>query len=35
MHNFHSPLEWACLEEMESAVRVLLELARLWSRESV
>lgn len=33
MHNFHSPLEWACLEEMENAVRVLIELAREWSRE--
>ncbi len=33
MHNFHSPLEWACLEEMETAVRVLIELAQLWGRE--
>ena len=33
MHNFHSPLEWACLEEMEQAVEVLLELAKLWGRE--
>jgi len=33
MHNFHSKLEFACLEQMQSAVRVLLELARLWSRE--
>jgi tripeptide aminopeptidase len=30
-HNFHSPLEWTCLEEMATAVRVLLELARVWS----
>jgi tripeptide aminopeptidase len=29
-HNFHSPLEWTCLEEMATAVRVLVELARLW-----
>ncbi|MGE0492980.1 MAG: peptidase T [Vulcanimicrobiota bacterium] len=34
MHNFHSRLEFACLEEMESAVDVLLELAALWSQES-
>jgi len=33
MHNFHSPLEFACLEEMETAVRVLIELAQLWGRE--
>jgi tripeptide aminopeptidase len=29
-HNFHSPLEWTCLEEMETAVKVLVELAKLW-----
>lgn len=33
MHNFHSPLEFACLEEMEGSVRVLLELAQLWGSE--
>ncbi len=33
MHNFHSPLEFACLEQMESAVKVLLELAQLWGKE--
>ncbi len=33
MHNFHSPLEFACLEEMESAVKVLIELAQLWGKE--
>ena len=33
MHNFHSPLEFACLEEMETAVKVLVELARFWGRE--
>ncbi len=33
MHNFHSPLEFACLEQMESAVKVLVELAQLWGRE--
>jgi tripeptide aminopeptidase len=30
-HNFHSPLEWTCLQEMEAAVRVLLELAQVWA----
>jgi tripeptide aminopeptidase len=29
-HNIHSPLEWTCLEEMATAVRVLVELARVW-----
>jgi len=33
MHNFHSPLEWACLEEMETAKRVLIELAKQWGNE--
>jgi tripeptide aminopeptidase len=29
-HNLHSPLEWTCLEEMETAVRVLIEVAKIW-----
>jgi len=33
MHNFHGPLEWACLEQMDSAVSVLIELAKLWGNE--
>lgn len=33
MHNFHSPLEFACLEEMQMAVDVLIELAKEWSKE--
>ena len=32
-HNFHGPLEFACLEQMESAVKVLIELAQLWGKE--
>jgi tripeptide aminopeptidase len=31
-HNPHSPLEWTCLEEMETAVRVNIELAQVWAR---
>jgi tripeptide aminopeptidase len=31
-HNLHSPLEWTCLEEMAMAVRVLEELAQVWSQ---
>lgn len=33
MHNFHSPLEFACLEQMETAVKALVELAQLWGKE--
>jgi tripeptide aminopeptidase len=32
-HNIHSPLEWTCLEEMQAAVRVLVELAQIWGAE--
>lgn len=32
-HNLHSPLEFTCVEEMRTAVNVLVELARLWSAE--
>lgn len=30
-HNPHSPLEWACLDEMAQAVEVLVELAQVWA----
>jgi tripeptide aminopeptidase len=30
-HNPHSPLEWTCLEEMEAAVRVVVELCHVWA----
>src|SRR5262249_24952231 len=33
-HNIHSRLEWTCLEEMQAAVRVLVELARVWGEGS-
>jgi len=32
-HEIHSPLEWTCLEEMQSAVRAMVELAKLWGAE--
>lgn len=32
-HNPHSPLEWTSLEEMQSAVDVLVQLAIAWGRE--
>lgn len=34
-HNPHSPLEWTSKEELETAVKVLVELARAWSDEKV
>ena len=30
-HTPHSPLEWACLEEMEQAVDVLTQLVQVWA----
>jgi tripeptide aminopeptidase len=32
-HNPHAPVEWTCLEEMETAVRVLVELAKVWGEK--
>jgi tripeptide aminopeptidase len=31
-HNLHSPLEWTCLEEMQTAVRVLVGLVQVWGQ---
>jgi len=31
-HNPHSPLEWACLEEMQQAVAMLAQLVQLWAQ---
>jgi tripeptide aminopeptidase len=33
-YNPHSPLEWTCVEEMEIAAAILVQLAIAWSRES-
>jgi len=33
-HNIHSPLEWCSLEEMQTAVRVLVQLAVEWGKET-
>ena len=32
-HNPHSPLEWACLDEMVAAVEVCIELAKVWAEK--
>lgn len=34
MYNYHSVLEFACLEEMDTAVRMLIELAGLWAEQA-
>lgn len=34
-HNIHSPLEWACLDEMVQAAEVGLEIVKLWGAERV
>lgn len=34
-HQIHSPLEFTCLEEMATAVKVCVELVKLWSREKI
>jgi tripeptide aminopeptidase len=31
-HNFHSRLEWTSRHDLEAAVRVVIELARVWAR---
>ena len=31
-HNIHSPLEWACLDEMEAACEVGIEIVKRWRR---
>lgn len=32
-HNIHSPLEWACLDEMQAAAEVGIEIVKRWARE--
>ena len=31
-HNPHSPLEWTCTEEMQTAANILVQLAILWGK---
>ena len=33
-HNIHSPLEWACLDEMVAACEVGVEIVKLWAEEA-
>jgi len=32
-HNFHSRLEWTSRQDLEAAVRVVIELARVWAEK--
>jgi tripeptide aminopeptidase len=34
-HNFHSRLEWTSRQDLEAAVRVIVELARVWAERRV
>ncbi len=33
-HTFHSRLEWVSVQEMELAVRMIVELCRVWEEKS-
>jgi len=33
-HSFHSQLEWVAIQDMEMAVKVIVELAQIWERRS-
>ena len=33
-HNFHSRLEWVSVQDMEKAVEVIVELARVWGERA-
>ena len=33
-HSFHSQLEWVAVQDMEMAVRVIVEIASIWEKES-
>ena len=32
-HNPHSPLEWACLDEMQQAAELCVELVQVWAED--
>jgi tripeptide aminopeptidase len=33
-HSFHSQLEWVAIQDMEMAVKVIVEIARIWEEKS-
>jgi tripeptide aminopeptidase len=33
-HSFHSQLEWVAIQDMEAAVKVIVEIAKIWEKRS-
>jgi tripeptide aminopeptidase len=33
-HNYHSPLEWVAVQDMEMAVKTIVEIAKIWEEKS-
>jgi tripeptide aminopeptidase len=33
-HSFHSQLEWVAVQDMEMAVQVIVEIAKIWEKKS-
>jgi tripeptide aminopeptidase len=33
-HNYHSPLEWVAVQDMEMAVKTVVEIAKIWEEKS-
>jgi tripeptide aminopeptidase len=33
-HSFHSQLEWVAVQDMEMAVKVIVEIAQIWEKRS-
>jgi tripeptide aminopeptidase len=33
-HRFHSRLEWVSVQDMEAAVKVVVNLAQLWEKQA-
>jgi tripeptide aminopeptidase len=33
-HSFHSQLEWVAVQDMEAAVKVIVEIAKIWEKRS-
>jgi tripeptide aminopeptidase len=33
-HNYHSPLEWVAVQDMEMAVKTIVEILKIWEEKS-
>ena len=33
-HNYHSPLEWVAVQDMEMAVKTIVEIVKIWEEKS-